>query len=599
VLAWTFAAVLAVAAAVAQYAWREPGNRLALLGPAALRAVAVCALAALFLDAPAGRGSPPLPYVALDVSASWLRGGDSTAWRNALAVVRRIAADTVFLVGDSIRAGADPRPGDLASRVRPAVERAQAAGRALVVVTDGELDDPEALQALPAGSRVELIAPARRADAAVRLLDVPPGIASGDTLEARVTVVAGAAGAPAGRVAVHVDDRSIGEGTFAALAPHGEARVAVRAPVTAAEGARVVRAIVRSAGDAVPKNDTLAVVLEVTDTPGAVFVSATPDLDARAALGVLRGASGVPARGYFRVAPGQWRRDGTLAPAPEAEVRRALALAPIAVIHGDTAALGPPRAITRGALALVAPPREPTGDWFVVGAPPSPLAAALGALPWDSLPPVDVAGALPPAEWRALDVARARQLDRRAAVVGWERPRRVVVVAAGGFWRWQFRGGASAAAFTTFWGSIFDWLAAERGGVRAASPAEPVVRAGEPIRWRRGSAADSAVTVVLRRRGSTGEDTLELRFDAGAATAESPPLGEGVYDLRMRGGAGVLAVNSAREWVPRAPTARPMRVPGTAAAGFAPGLRDVTWVYVVALAALCGEWLLRRRVGLR
>jgi hypothetical protein len=175
----------------------------------------------------------------------------------------------------------------------------------------------------------------------------------------------------------------------------------------------------------------------------------------------------------------------------------------------------------------------------------------------------------------------------------------VVVVGASGFWRWQFRGGASADAYATLWGSIFDWLSAERSDPRAALPAEGVLRAGDRIRWRRGSGSDSVVTVVLRRRGGTRDDSIALRFGAAGTIAESDPLPAGIYDARVPGGAAVLVVNESRELLPRGPTIRSGEVGASAATGDQPRLRGLGWIYVLILLALCGEWLLRRRLGLR
>jgi hypothetical protein len=81
--------------------------------------------------------------------------------------------------------------------------------------------------------------------------------------------------------------------------------------------------------------------------------------------------------------------------------------------------------------------------------------------------------------------------------------------------------------------------------------------------------------------------------------AQSPPLAAGLYDVSMAGGRVVLAVNRSREWVPRAPTATSRTVAGTPAAEQPPGLRRVGWAYLAAILALCAEWILRRRRGLR
>ena len=60
-----------------------------------------------------------------------------------------------------------------------------------MVVTDGELTDPEALSDLPAGSRVVVVNRVQAPDLAVASLELPRAIVSGDTVEVRVGLVAG------------------------------------------------------------------------------------------------------------------------------------------------------------------------------------------------------------------------------------------------------------------------------------------------------------------------------------------------------------------------------------------------------------------------
>jgi len=182
--------------------------------------------------------------------------------------------------------------------------------------------------------------------------------------------------------------------------------------------------------------------------------------------------------------------------------------------------------------------------------------------------------------------------------VGAEQPRRIVVVGATGFWRWQFRGGVAGDAFTGLWGGVLDFLAAGRGDVRGAVAADAIVRAGEPIRWRRGG-ADSVVTAVLRRRGAPSADTVRLRFGARGDPVASAPLAAGTYDVTVPGGTALLVVNVARELLPRRTTVSSGPVGSARAADSTPRLRDFGWIYAVALALLCAEWLLRRRWGMR
>jgi hypothetical protein len=175
----------------------------------------------------------------------------------------------------------------------------------------------------------------------------------------------------------------------------------------------------------------------------------------------------------------------------------------------------------------------------------------------------------------------------------------VAIVAASGLWRWRFRGGASSDAFTALWGSIFDWLAAQRADRRAAVPDERLLRAGEPVRWRRGSPTDTVVSVTLRQRGGARVDSVTLRFAPDANIAESRPLAPGIYEAESRGGSSLLAVNPSREWLPRAPRVAGGAVRGAVAADMAPRLRDRGWVYALAILMLCAEWILRRRRGMR
>jgi hypothetical protein len=468
-----------------------------------------------------------------------------------------------------------------------------------VLITDGELDDPNALPTFPSGSRIEVTPRPAARDLAVVSFEAPRAVVSGDTLEVRVTIRNGALPVPQGQLAIQAGGRGLVSVPLDSFAPNAERIQAVRVPFSGAPGATLLAAVVTAANDVERHNDTLALPLDVAQAAGAVLVSTSPDFDARFVLPVLRGAVALPTRAYFRVAAGAWRQDGTLAPIAEAAVRAAVHDAPLAIIHGDTNYFGPPRTATTGSLALIAPPQDSSGEWYVVAAPPSPIAASLAGIGWDSLPPIAVSTRPPSLGWNGLTVARARQFDHRPAITGTTTGRRIVVVAASGLWRWEFRGGASADAFAAVWGSIFDWLAAERPDPRAAIPGEGMVRAGEMIRWRRGTGTDSIVSVVIRRRGTTRDSTIALRFAPGVATAESDPLAAGVYDVRVPGGNAVLVVNASRELLPRVPTVKSGAVGGAAAFGDQPHLRDHGWAYLLLIGLLCAEWLLRRKSGLR
>jgi hypothetical protein len=284
----------------------------------------------------------------------------------------------------------------------------------------------------------------------------------------------------------------------------------------------------------------------------------------------------------------------------ESEVREALREAPIAIIHGDTAAFGPPASATIAPYALIVPVSDTSAEWYVTSTPVSPLSPSYIGLAWDSLPPLITAGREPTGTWTGMQVSEARAGTPRALVAGSDSPRRTVTVVGSGFWRWQFRGGASADAFAAFWGGIFDWLAGERADKRAAIPDASSFRAGERIRWRRGSASDSVVAVSLRKRNAPARnDSLVLRFPSGATVVESPPLDAGQYDIFVRGGQALLAVNASSEWMPRPVRLRSGAIRTGAAVGAAPRLRDHALIYVLIVMALCAEWLVRRKIGLR
>jgi hypothetical protein len=595
---WLLAIAAGIVLAIVQYGVRglSAGGRS--LGAAILRVGAVTLVVALLLDAPAGCAKPVATWAALDASLSMARG-DSALWQAARDTIREVHADSVFAFGDSVRAiGQASAPRDESSELRPVVERALGAGHPLVVVTDGELDDPDAARGLPAGSRVVVLERRPQRDLAVLSIDVPRAVVSGDTVQATVTVAAGAAGATAGTLELSVGDQPLARVPVGALPAYGEHAISVKAQLDAPAGPALLRALASSPGDGEPRNDTLLVPIDVSRAASAVFVSTSPDFDARYALAVLRGSLGIPARGFFRVAPGEWRIEGPLTPVPESDVRQAIHDAPVVILHGDTAAFGPPRSIAPGPLALIVTSGT-DGEWYPSSAPMSPLAPALSGLAWDSLPPVGIVTTPPAGSWVGVEARRGRGDERKPIVVGSDEPRRVAIVGASGLWRWEFRGGVAADAFTAFWGSIFDWLAAERADRRAAVVDDRIVRAGDPVRWRRGSPQDSVVTLTLQRRGTGRVDSLTLRFPPTGNIVESKPLAVGVYQVSTRGGTALLPVNESREWLPRAPRVAAVGSGGVLSADATPRLRVFGWVYALAILMLCAEWLLRRTRGLR
>jgi hypothetical protein len=94
-------------------------------------------------------------------------------------------------------------------------------------------------------------------------------------------------------------------------------------------------------------------------------------------------------------------------------------------------------------------------------------------------------------------------------------------------------------------------------------------------------------------------DSLTLRFRADATMAESPPLAPGLYTATVRGGSTLLAVNVARELLPHAPRVASGAIGGGVPVASARRLRSFGWPYGLVVLCLCGEWVVRRRKGMR
>ncbi len=572
----TWLLALAAGFGLAALSYRRPPTLAR--GVFALRAVAGVAAAAMLLAAPLAPSRPVAPWVGVDASASWmLAGGAGPAgaaargWARARALVdslRAAGADSVILFGDSVRADSLPSvPGDRASRVGPLVEAATAVGRPLVIVTDGRLDDPERVARLPRGSAVLVVGDSADADLSIAVLDAPSGALGGDTIPLLVVAKAGAGGSAAATVELRLDDRVIATEPLPALEAFEEREVRASVPIPAQDGTRRLSARLAGArpgavsgaeptaptaggsrADAVAENDTASAPLVVSGAAAATFISTAPDQDARFALAVLRGTRRGPVQGFWRVAPGEWRTDGALRPVTEAAVRAAAAATPLLVLHGDTAVFGAPRAVARQALVLIAPPAA-GDDYYPAGTGDSPLAAVLAGVPWDSLPPLDVAP-MAARGYPAVIARRARRFEERTVFHLVDAVPRTVVVPASGLWRWRLRGGRASDAFDAVWGSVFDWVGDET--VAAAGAAAAGAGAGA---------------------GAQGAPTP--RQVAPSRTA-----------LRA-------------EWVPRRPTVSSGAVGDGVPLDRAPRALAAWWLAAIAITALCAEWLLRRKIGLR
>ena len=315
----------------------------------------------------------------------------------------------------------------------------------------------------------------------------------------------------------------------------------------------------------------------------------------------IREVAALPVRGYVRIGE-SWRAMADLKPVSEdadaaGDPRRRPGGA-----QGGRGVARRRRAGPRG-LALaerVGCTRLEEGDWYLTATPASPLATALGGLPVDSFPPaVQLTAQQPtPAGWVGLMAQAGRRGAPRPAFFGAESGgARRVTTAVDGLWRWSFRGGSSEQGYRALVGATVTWLLGAPDTARGPAHAvRPVVMNGRPLvfEW---TGAGAAHPVPISWTGSTsGADTL--RFD-GAGRAELW-LAPGTWRYRLEGGTqGLVAVEEySEEFVRRAPSITSKA--GAAVTGTArTAARDWVWLFGLAVLGLCGEWLVRRRLGLR
>jgi len=536
-----------------------------------LRVVSVVLVAALVLDLPGGVARPPAPLVALDVSASWLRNGDSSAWRRARdsAGAALSLGGELLLFGGSTRQGAIPMiASDPASLVAPAVRRAVAAGKPIVIVTDGGLDDADVLQQAVAGSRVVVVPVPGAADRAVVDVSAPGEARVGDTVTLLARVRADGPSRNATSLRWSLGDAPLGDATVPALA---------------------------AGGDAFPQNDTVALAFRRDVRQRVVIVSTAPDPDIRDVATALRANIALPTDAYFRIAPGRWLREGELMPVEESAVRAAVRGASLAVLHGDTSAVGAPASLGTRALLLLSPPAADAQELLVRSAPSSPLQGALAGLVVESLPPLLVAA---PARGGVVALSAAPGMPATGAiaiVATIDGDVRRVVITAAGYSRWRARGGVSQVAFQALIGGATDWLLGARGRAAAATLFAPLTRAGSEVRWRRGAQAWSIVALTRDRDRLQRRDSLAF---GGSILAAMPPLGAGIWRGTVDGVPVVIPVSATKEWLPRVISVRSQLLNGEAPA-VRRSARAIGWLYLAGVLLLAVEWLLRRRAGLR
>lgn len=463
-------------------------------------------------------------------------------------------------------------------------------------------------------------------------------------------------GGDSATVEIREDGRLVG--SIAAPFPAPGRSVALRIPLPppSASGPVLYTARVTVEGDGFPLDDQRIQVVDVdADEGGLVLLSLLPDFEPRFLLPLLRDVTGLRTRGYLAAGPGRFismESGPTGDPvADPAEVRRAVERAELLVLHGvegsvpewlAEAADGAPRLLlfprdgAGAALAGIAVAGVSGGEWIVSPDPPSsPVAAELAGVPLFGLPPLGPLLTLAPDS--SLAAPLLAQLQGRGGlqpilVLREEDGRRRAVALARGFWGWAFRDGEPREVYRRLWAGVGGWLLSGRalaGGVEVRLPVPVVLRGEEPV-WTAPGRAGEDVRVVVTPSSTGGEkvagaDEAVVGSDeavvdtlvtvSGEGRMRVSPLPPGSYRWQASGGeggteelgSGSLHVEGwTGEMIPLpvdlagavAAVAADSTGSGAVVRGGRP-LRTHPFPFLLLLGLLCGEWIGRRRQGLR
>ena len=569
--------------------------------PLACRAIAWSALGLLLVNVSCPVSRAPLrPLVLLDASLSM--GAAGARWAEAKDSAARWGEVRQF--GDR-RSSPDSTPTRGRSLLAPALLAASASDRPLIVVTDGEIEDVrEVPPDLLTRSAIRLFPRASQPDLAITRVTGPSRVSEGDSipLEVDVQPMAGNADDSAGVEVLSGANRL----AFRTVRLRGQAGGRARIVVPSASlssGDHLLRVALARSGDAEPRTDARLHLVTVAPTPGVVFLAAPADWDSRFLYRTLREVGQLPIRGYVRLNSDRWRSMTDLRPVSKDVVRRATRRADLLILKGGVTDLAE-GTTARGIWSWPSGEGGETqvpGDWYLSQADASPVAGAFLAQPVDSFPPSFLLTPMEtgPRDWVALYAQLGRRGPQRPAVFGRQEGRvRRVTVAVEGLWRWPFRGGSSEQSYRSWVAATTSWLL---GGVDSARgvarPVQAVVPNGRPVtfEW---LASGSAVPQAVVWSSSAGQRTDTLHFDGeGRAPVWLQP---GEYRYRLSGGGvGTVAVEQySDELLPRPVTltAHEGRDARSTARSTA---RDWLWLFGICILALSGEWLARRRLGLR
>lgn len=588
---------------------------------------------------PVGAGAgAPARWVLLDASLSMSAVGDdgTAAWDAAADRAEELAArgwSVVRFGDDALEPGGavQAAPDRLESRLAPALAAAAEAGvREVRVLSDARLEDAvavrSALESLPLDVHFEGFG-STVANAGIGRFHVPDVSRADGTPVAELDVFGEGVGDSI-TVEIREEGGPVASATLEAPSPGLRATTTVELPTPDGSGRVRYSAHLVGSEDGFPDDDTAVAYANVGfESGGVVLVSLRPDWEPRFLLPVLEEVTGLNASGYLRAGPDRYLPMGAAVdrggPVDSATVRRAAGEATVLVLHGvgqgadawvRAAAAAPTRRLLLpddpGGAALagldVRGPRD--GEWYVSpDVPTSPIGGSLTGVTLEGLPPLSHV-LVPEAPLSSVPLQlqlRGAGAPESAFALVSDGGGRAAVALASGFWRWAMRE-EGRDAYRSLWSGVAGWLLAERDMASAQPrPVQWVHGRGEPLEWR--MPADSS---TFRVRVESGDSTVvDTTLGAGGASSLGPlPPGGYGYTVLSASGDDTVATgrfdvaSTTQEMLPR--SAEP-RIPGAgdaregAPAPAGPPLRTMPWPYLLVIVLLCGEWIVRRRSGLR
>jgi hypothetical protein len=567
--------------------------------PMVCRGIAWAALGVLLLNLSCPvAGAPHRPLVLLDASLSLSAAGGR--WSEARDSAARWGEVRRF--GDE-RGSDDTLPSRGRSLLGPALVAASASDRPVVVVTDGEIEDaPDLPPDLLSRTTVRLFPRATRPDLALTRVTGPERVTAGDSIPLEVEVEArGGASADSVRVEATLGGKRLAARALRMRSGTARGRLALSSSAVG-PGEHVLHVSLVGARDAEPRTDERLHIVMVAPTPGVVLLAGAADWDSRFLYRTLREVAQLPVRGFARIDPDRWRAMADLSVVPAETVRQAARRADLLIEMGSVGPLAD-GSTARGVWTWpgASDSDAVSGDWYLAAADASPVAGAFLGQPVDSFPPAIQLAPVrtEPGDWVALTAQLGRRGVQRPAVFGRQSGRvRRSVVAVDGLWRWAFRGGSSEQAYRTWVAATTSWLLGGADSSRgSAHPVRAVVSNGRPVifEWA-APGPPQALGMAWSGDGAPPADTL--RFDGSGHAAVWLRAGEYRYRLSGGGGGTVAVEQYSDELLPRPVTLSPHQGRSPVAAGRR-AARDWLWLFGLCIAGLAGEWIARRRLGLR